>query len=283
MIGREDAGFFGRLEDVALFEENDFTGQFPSVDDVSKKLEEEEAMKAAEVEKLKLKRTHLNVRSSFPYDVINLDFCQYYYSKPPGMLRINETVKKILDWQLMPSVGRRSVRLKEFLLMVTCRYDGRFPKEAEARLKNVIKSNCTAHQKYKSELGRSRKYLSVEEWAKKAGEDFFLAGWPKDIASSANERGWRTEILDYVFYRRTSDKKKPYSIVCLVLKFSRTSGNSNYLPAALYALDPKNRKLIEEIDKRSQDGRRVMGDLAAIVAIRNDQAKVKHREQLPKP
>jgi hypothetical protein len=55
------------------------------------------------VEKLLLKRTHFNVRSSFPYDFINLDFCQYYYPRPPGMLRVNETVDKILDWQRRPT------------------------------------------------------------------------------------------------------------------------------------------------------------------------------------
>src|SRR5271156_1407070 len=100
MVAREDAGFFGQLEDVVLFKEDDFTAQFPTIDSINEKLEDEGLQNEIEkVDKLQLKRTHFAVRSSFPYDFINLDFCQYYYPKPPGMLRVNETVERFLDWQ----------------------------------------------------------------------------------------------------------------------------------------------------------------------------------------
>ena len=282
MIGREDAGFLGRLEDVALFADDDFTGQYPSIDDVSRKLEEEEALDVRDVARLKLKRTHLNVRASFPYDCVNLDFCQYYYSKPPGMTRINDTVRKILEWQTLPSSNSTVQNLDEFLLTVTCRHDAQFPVEAETRLRNVIKENCARYDAYKGEIDLSRGG-SIDEWSKQNREDFFLAGWPKDIAASAKECGWSTEMLDYVFYRRENDEGESYAIICLVLKFLRSGQRPDYLPAALRALDKEGRILIDEIERNSQEGKRLLDDLSKIVATRNQQAKLKRLQELPEP
>jgi len=41
MIAREDAGFFGELESVVLFKDDDFTAQLPTLESISVKLEEE--------------------------------------------------------------------------------------------------------------------------------------------------------------------------------------------------------------------------------------------------
>jgi hypothetical protein len=281
LIGREDAGYFGRIEDLALFRDDNFTGQFPSLEDIALKLEEEESLTESEVANLKLKRTHLNIKASFPYDCINLDFCGYYYN-PPSMLRINETVQRILEWQFLP--GMEDLTVNDFILTVTCRHDAHFPKEARARLKNLIRKNCDEHVAYKTEFERSRKGVTIESWANKSPEDFFLAGWPKDIASSAKERGWSTDILDYVIYRRKGYKNKPYAIVCSVLKFSRVQRKQpQYLPAALYALDIRNRFHIPEIGRNSTEGKRLLADLDSIVSLRNAQAREKNREELPKP
>ncbi len=132
MIAREDAGFFGELESVVLFKDDDFTAQLPTLESISVKLEEEglhtgQPSDLEKVEKLLLKRTHFNVKSSFPYDFINLDFCQYYYPRPPGMLRVNETVEKVLDWQRRSSEDGEEVSVQEFVLTVTCRHDVEFP------------------------------------------------------------------------------------------------------------------------------------------------------------
>jgi hypothetical protein len=281
MIGREDAGFLGRLEDVALFVEDDFTGQFPSLDDIARKLEEEESLTEHEVERLKLKRTHINVRSSFPYDCVNLDFCQYYYSNPPGMTRINDTVRRILEWQALPN-NPEVQSVDEFILTVTCRHDAQFPVEAENRLRNVIRENCARYAAYKAEFDRSRG-LPIDEWSQQNHEDFFFAGWPKDIAAGARECGWKTEILDYVFYRRVNDVGNAYVIICLVLKFTKSKSHPDYLPAALRALDREGRILIDEIERKSKDGKRLLDDLTGIVAIRNEQAKQKRLQELPEP
>jgi hypothetical protein len=132
MIAREDAGFFGELETVVLFQDDDFTGQYPTPESIDLRLEDE-GLQSDKLDRLQLKRTFLNVKASFPFDCINLDFCDYYYPRPPNMLRVNETVERLLDWQGRRSNDPEGVSLAEFVLTVTCRYDSDFPAEAEAR------------------------------------------------------------------------------------------------------------------------------------------------------
>src|SRR5712691_2981119 len=72
-------------------------------------------------------QTHLQIAQSFPYDFVNLDFCGYYYPQPPNVLRINETVERMLRWQAA-AVGptganpANPMALSQFVLSVTCRY-----------------------------------------------------------------------------------------------------------------------------------------------------------------
>jgi hypothetical protein len=112
-------------------------------------------------------------------------------------------------------------------------------------------------------------------------EDFFLSAWPKDVARKARDFGWRMDILDYVYYQRPADATVPYIIVCLVGRFSRDSGEPDYMPAALHALERQNRKLIEEIDLKSKEGRELSASLERIREVRNEQARRVHRPELP--
>jgi hypothetical protein len=284
MIAREDAGFLGKLEDVVLFRDDDFTAQFPTPESIARKLEDEGLQDELEkVDKLTLKRTHFNVMSSFPYDFVNLDFCEYYYPQPPGMLRVNDTVKKVLEWQTRPSDDGNDVRVQEFILAVTCRHDGDFPTEAETRLMELIRSNCADSRQYRAEVEKTRGSVRVEEWIARDREDFFFSGWPKDIARSAKEYGWSMQVLDYVFYRRTGDQNNPYLIACLVARFSRSNRIPDYIPTALFALNPTNRKLIPEINRASAEGQQLLENLQVIVTARNAQAQRQHRPQLPDP
>lgn len=284
MVAREDAGFFGLLENVVLFKEDDFTAQFRTLESINAKLEDEGLQDDLEkVDKLLLKRTHINVRSSFPYDLINLDFCQYYYPHPPGMLRVNETVEQLLDWQRRRSEDDEGLQLQEFVLTVTCRYDVEFPTEAEAWLTELIRNNCMSSQQYKEQVEKTRGTVRVEEWISRDREDFFFSGWPKDIARSAKEYGWSMEVLDYVYYRRVGDEKNPYVIACLVARFSRPNSDPDDIPTGLFVLNSKNRKLIDDIDKGSAEAQRLVENLKKIVAVRNEQARRQHRPQLPSP
>jgi predicted DNA-binding protein len=284
MIAREDAGFFGRLEDVVLFEEDDFTGQFPTLESIDAKLEDQGLERELDkLDRLQLKRTFFNVRSSFPYDFVNLDFCEYYYPHPPGMLRVNRTIERFLDWQGRTSEDGENIQLGEFILAVTCRYDVDFPGEAEARLKELIRNNCRTSAAYKEQVEETRGTAEVERWIEIDQEDFFFAGWPKDIALSARNRGWSMEILDYVYYRRKVGQDDPYVIACLVAKFVRSNPVRDYVATALFALDKNNRQLIDEIDRNSSEGQHLLQNLSGIVALHNEQARLKQRPELPDP
>lgn len=284
LIAREDAGFLGKLEDIVLFEDDDFTAQFPTLDSIAAKMEDERLQDDySKIDRLQLKRTHLNVKNSFPYDYVNLDFCEYYYPKPPGMLRINRTVERFLDWQRRASEDGHGVQLPEFILAVTCRHDLKFPTEAEARLTELIRHNCVSSPRYKNAIEETRGISDIGQWLQNDREDFFFAGWPKDIARAAKDYDWKMEILDYVYYERTGDQRNAYKIACLVARFTRANASPDYTSAALYALESSNRKLIAEIDRSSANGKRLLKDLAEIVAVRNAQARRKQRPELPKP
>jgi hypothetical protein len=283
MMAREDAGFFGKLEDVALFTDDAFTETFKTLDEISMALEEDEARPEDEIERLQKKRIFHFFQTSFPYDYINLDFCQYYYPQPPDVFRINETVGRFLEWQRNESSDAQPVAVSDFILAVTCRHDSLFPKEAEDFLLGLVTENYDASTEYREQLRSSRSVEAVDDWLKKDREDFFLAAWPKDVARLAKERGWKTEILDYVYYQRPADESVPYIIVCLVLRFSLEVTTPDYLPAALFALDQQNRKLIGEIDPKSTEGIELKRSLEGILIIRNDQARRVNQVELPEP
>jgi hypothetical protein len=199
------------------------------------------------------------------------------------MLRVNQTVEQFLDWQGRRSNDGEDVSVQEFVLAVTCRYDTDFPVEAEARLAELIRSNVSTSQQYKDSLEQTRGTSRPEEWAKSDREDFFFAGWPKDIASSARDKGWSMRVVDYVHYQRVGDDDNPYIIACLVAEFSRASQPVNDIDTALFALDSKNRQLISEIDRDSTVGQELLRNLTSIVDLRNEQAERKHHKPLPPP
>lgn len=284
LIALEDAGFFGRIEEVVLFADSDFTAQFPTPDSIAMALEDKEDLQEDYVNHLLLKRTFLHFASSFPYDVVNLDFCEYYYPNPPDMLRISKTVERLLDWQRRTSEDESSVEVNEFIMAVTCRHDDDFPAEAERRLAALIRENCVRSAVYRDQVEQTRGGVELDEWLRNNKEDFFFSGWPKDIARAARERGWSMDILDYVYYRRVGDREgNPYVIACLIARFSRTDTQPTYLPTALYALNQQNRKLIRDIDRNSPEGRKIYQHLTDIVALRNQQARRMQRPELPIP
>jgi hypothetical protein len=281
MIAREDAGFFGKLEDVVLFKDDDFTAQFPTLESVSAKLEDEGLPDDAQ-SRLLQKRTFFNARASFPYDCINLDFCEYYYPAPPGMLRVNETVERFLDWQRRASDDSEYGPLTEFVLAVTCRYDSDFPMPARTRLTELILENCRTSAPYKLQLQQTR-HASPKQWAEQNPQDLFFAGWPKDIARSAGEHGWSMNVLDYVYYERVGDANNSYLIACLIARFAQGQLDTNDIDTAMFALDEEKRELISEIKRDSVDGKQLLESLESVVAVRDEQARRRRRRELGAP
>lgn len=280
MLAREDSGFFGKLEDVALFEDDAFTEQFPNEDAIAIALADE-GLPQDQIDRLQLKRAFLLFQGSFPYDYVNLDFCQYYYPDPPDVFRITHTVGRFLEWQRNSTGGAQSMSVDSFILAVTCRHDSAFPKAAQDFLAELVRRNCSASETYNQQVQVSRSVTAVDQWVQMDPEDFFLSAWPKDVARIASDFQWKMDILDYVYYQRPADASIPYIIVCLVARFSREKDQPDYLPAALHALERKNRKLIEEIDLKSKDGRELSASLERIRDIRNEQARRVHRPELP--
>jgi len=278
LIGLEDAGFPGRLEDLALFEDDGLTGQYGTIDEVSGALEDE-GLPRQSVDMLITKRRYLQLRGSFPYDVINLDFCGYYY-EPPDILRINQTVGRFLEWQREAAAYGK---IEEFVIFVTCRHDDRFPPAATEHLKDIARANYSGHEPYRSYFERTRRLGDIERWANGDNEDFFLSVWPKEIARLAQRCGWGMEILGYPYYDRVSDGGYPYKIACLVVRFRNVQSESNYLQVALHALNRDSRELIREISAESVEGRQLTTDLAAIVELRNRHATARNRPILQMP
>jgi len=282
LVATEGAGFFGRIEDVILFVDDPLTAQCPTVASINEKLEDERLQEDyAQIDRLQLKRTHFELIASFPYDFINLDFCDYYYPLPPDMLRINEAIKRVLDWERRPS-DEGDIQVDEFILTVTCKHDGQFPQQAEQRLAALIEENCKTSPQYGAEVKKTRGE-EIKTWMAHDKEDFFFAGWPKDIAHSAKEYGWVMDILDYVYYRREGDHDNQYVIACLVARFKKADSKPNNIAAAIYALAVDNRLLIADVDRTSADGKTLLADLADIVKLRNTQAQKVDRPELPAP
>jgi hypothetical protein len=279
LIGLEDAGFPGRLEDLVLFKDNALTVNYRTVEEVSAALEDEGLPREARDE-LITKRRHLELRTSFPYDVINLDFCGYYY-EPPDILRISNTVERFLEWQRDAVSAGKSV--EQFTVFVTCRHDDKFPPVATDHLKIVAKANCTEHEPYRTYFERTRGIGDVDRWAEGHNEDFFLSVWPKEIARVAQRCGWEMEITGYPYYDRVSDSGYPYKIACLVARFRNVQAKDNYLRVALQALDAKGRQQIPEIRGDSSEGRELLADLVEIVTLRNGHAAARDRPIIQMP
>jgi hypothetical protein len=76
--------------------------------------------------------------------------------EPPDMLRINETIKKVLEWQRRQGnddLVSDGVEVEDFILAVTCRHDdGGFPQPAQERLTALIKENCAQSEDYKEQV-----------------------------------------------------------------------------------------------------------------------------------
>lgn len=286
LVGAENSGFFGKLEDLVLFQEDNFTAQYPTLDSIEEALENE-GLTSENREHLQTKRIHIYLKSSFPYDFINLDFCGYYYPNPPEILKINQTVERFLYWQRTPGPSeapkKRKITANTFLLSVTCRYDNEFPHDAETRLANLVRSNCRIHSAYKDYLENKRGITNLDAWIESMRDDFFLSTWPKEVSALAEQYQWDMEVIGYLNYDRLSDENRPYKIICLMCRFNRESDDPNYLQVAIDALDQSKRKLILDITRDSQQGKYLLKNLSKIAKLRNQQAERKHRPLLPDP
>lgn len=281
LIARESSGFLGELEEILLFEDDAFTMQFPDEEHIQSALEDEAIAGGPQGKRLRLKRYNREFRGYFPFDYINLDFCEGYY-EPPDILKVTKAIRRVLEWQR--SSAADGVTVNEFVMAVTCRLDELLPIEAGNMLAKLVESNRTGSADYDSAFRRSRGSVTVDAWRTEEPNDFFLSAWPKDVASIAKDLNWRTEIVDYVYYDRIGDKGNHYLMICLIARFTKAAGFPSYMSAALSALDLDERSKIIDRPKHSAEREKLWKDLDEIVAVRNGQAQHFGRtDLLPSP
>lgn len=285
LVGREDSGFPGKLQELVLFTDDALTATFPDLATLETHLNEMAANYPWK-DRIQSKIDHLELQKRFPFDFINLDFCDHYYPiLPEYFMEINQTVGRMLEWQrrlVKKTKGKGYVKVDEFMMAVTCRHDSKLPPEAQTRLLNIVKSNCNKHPQYK-ELIEASRVDGIDAWAEKSNLDFFLAGWPKEIAALAVEKQWDMEIVECVHYSRKGSSGRPYEMVCLLCRFRRTDFNTTYLKVSMNALDSQKRVLIKSVNRENEEGKALMEDLTKIVQLRNAHAERKKQQLLPMP
>lgn len=284
MIGIEGSGFPNKLERLVLFEDNDYTLQFPTLTSIQLELENQD-LEDEHRDDLMLKRQHLEFAGKFPFDFLNLDFCGYYYPTPPGIMEINRTVDRIVELQNSESRDQdgRLITIEQFALAVTCKFDANVPPEAFRRLQRIVEENRDDSEEYSEALFDSTGTLRPEEWHRNDNFDFFLGAWPKELLRVARTRGWTMTFEDYLHYQRSNDEGDLYHIISLVCHFTPNGNLDSYLTESIKVLNVQNRLFIDEVDRTSVDGRILLGDLEEIVTVRNQRARTVGRPELDAP
>lgn len=285
LIGVEEAGFLAQLEDLVLFADIPETQTLDSHIALTQYLEEggegiPEAIRAKVQEKMR----HLNFQRLFPFDFLNLDFCDRYYGDPPDVMKIHATIDKLLDWQRRPgqTTSGKEFGAERFVMAITCRVDLKTPPEARARLKQIVAVNSDENEGYREALV-ARSIGNLESWATQDPVDFFMSAWPKEIARLAKNKSWDITVHDHAFYDRQNEKGETYHMVCLVVEFTPTLFCETYLSAVTKCLDAAQRKFIPRFDDAETEGKKLVASLRLIVALRNKQAKAFARDLLPDP
>ncbi len=285
LIGVEESGFLAKLENLVLFEDIEETKALDSLEHLYGFLEERgEGLGEDVLRKVEEKRSHLLFRQLFPFDFLNLDFCDPFYPDPPDIMKIHETVGKLLDWQRQTSTSASgaSFSAKRFVVALTCRFDSTTPVAALERLRRIVKANSEQHAEYRAALSQ-RSVDDIASWSTTAPLDFFMSAWPKEIAKLAQQKGWDITVHDHVHYERQGDSGVKYEIVCLVVEFVQTSLCKTYLDAVTKCLEQSARTSVPHFEAASGDGIALASDLQKIVKIRNQQAENFARAVLPDP
>jgi hypothetical protein len=230
------------------------------------------------------KRKHLQFQGLFPFDFLNLDFCDRFYGQPPDVMKIHSTIDKLLEWQLRPgkAASGDAYSVDRFVVAITCRVDLKTPINALARLKRIVQENRTTHAAYAEAL-QARPVANLDSWARDSPLDFFMSAWPKELARLARQKSWDITVHCHAFYDRQNEAGENYDMVSLVVEFVRAPICRTYLSAAIAFLDVNERTSIPRFEPTSRDGSALLSNLREIVGLRNIQAAKFDRELLPDP
>jgi hypothetical protein len=285
LIGAEEAGFLARLEELVLFRDIPQTETLDNVGALFSFLEEEgEGLDPAVRKALEDKRKHLLFRGLFPFDFLNLDFCDRYYGDPPDVMKIHATLDKLLEWQRQPGTtgSGDNFSVSRFVVAITCRVDLSTPRDAIRRLRHIVEQNRADHDEYRQALA-DKPVTDMAAWAREAPLDFFMSAWPKEIAKLAMQKAWDIIVHDHAFYGRENDEGEKYDMVCLVVEFVNAPLCTTYLKAVKWCLDERSRTAIPRFDETAGKGKSLLLNLRQIVELRNEQARNFERPILPDP
>jgi len=286
LIGIEESGFLARLEKLVLFQDIPETDTLDTLEALSAFIEEVGEGVSDDVrDAVEEKRKLIQLQKAFPFDFLNLDFCDRYYGDPPDVMIIHRTIEKLLEWQRRPLalVHGSPSSVSRFVLAITCRVNAGLSPVVTKRLKNIVDENAREHVSYRDAL-TTRAISDLSRWAQDDPLDFFMSAWPKEIAKLAEAKEWNITIHDHAFYDRQRRNGETYHMVCLVVEFKRTSVCTTYLQAVTEALDKDTRTQITRFDPPlNREGRTLLADLRKIVELRNEQARAFNRKPLPDP
>lgn len=160
---------------------------------------------------------HSELHDSFPYHVINLDFCGHIV--PRSEHPYSETLKCIS--RVIESQAAKSQR--EWHLFLTFRaHQAHANNQANVQLKDIVEGNLTS-QELKTAYGTKP---SPETLLNTAYPEFLRIGIAKFLAYESKNHGYAMKMESSWIYKRNGDHG-PYHIVKLVasLKSARTPGS----------------------------------------------------------
>lgn len=217
LIRSKDQGFLGRFEDIVLF--NDGPGTVnrtytnPGKGKITAQLRE----------RLRIKDLHERMRSSFPFDLINLDATGTLL--PPNQGAASDLVKavmQIIAWQRDTSLpnGRKIDRFSHFL---TAEVDNSASNdEAIGQLISLVNCNLEQVSGFRDCWERRFGALSIEELASVRFEEFFSVAFVKAVVEKSIRLGWDV-VSDGRFLYKRARRGKTYRMMSEVLTFRRVT------------------------------------------------------------
>jgi len=144
------------------------------------------------------------LKNNFPFDVINLDYCNYLYGRnyTPYVSRHMQAIDEIVLLQ-------RSHSIKEFILFVTSRIDPSptgFAKDFLGELVDIVNSNIVTYPDWKQKFDLAFNNKSLAELKKSSREDFITIGLTKLIALTLSNYNYK--IIDTDAYRLVRDRNQ---------------------------------------------------------------------------
>lgn len=170
---------------------------------------------------------HREFKESFPYDILNLDFCGYFYkNREPFPGKLFQALRQVMKWQRESVVKGGAEFISGFTLLLTTSLGPTDLADAyERELVSCIASNLEAN----GELGdilegrfgiRDAAQLFAEQF-----EEFFILALPKIITRLLLQEDWFVDhgqpFQVYSFDRSVENTNDVYKMLHIVFQVKR--------------------------------------------------------------